>query len=614
MIRTLLLLSLAFALAEGRLAWIQLVRHGSDRQGLVEAAFAERIDELTVDWGRGRLMDRKGRPLTDEPVRALAAFPLYGMPRGTEEAVRRAAMALDADPRQLTRWLAGLRAPDVWRLPNSRQPMALTPDREAQIRDAALLGVYVLPYANRYVSSVDPLHAIGYISQDPQRLARLYAKRLSQRRMVVSDPIGGSGLEKSLDRFLRGAGPTRVGLVTDAARRPLDGLGLRTEAPNNPHYPLQVRTTLDLDIQREVLETMKAAGVREGAAVVLDAANADVLAMASFPRLNPERIGAPGTDERNRAIAAYAPGSVFKIVTLAAALESGTAELDSDFRCDGAYVRYGLRCWKPEGHGELTLEEAFAESCNVAFAEVAEKMDPAWIQITAFRLGLGRRIGWSEDRFLDGRPLRLLGEEEAGTIFTDPQTAQDGGVRTGTGIGQRDVRVTPLQAANLVVTLLHGGRVQAPRIVSEIRYADGGLAARLEPQRNPSKYGEIRPETAAAVLEAMRAVVTEGTARRALSGSAWPLAGKSGTAEQAGALRGRNDHWFVGYGPAKGTARYAVAVLIQNQPAGLRNRAAAAFGQIMERLRALELRSRQPAAGVQAETPRILRGEDGSNS
>ncbi|WP_276356365.1 peptidoglycan D,D-transpeptidase FtsI family protein [Cohnella caldifontis] len=616
MIRLLLLLTLLFGLAEVRLAWVQLGRFpaAAPGSGIPEAAFAQRSDSLTVDPGRGAFLDRKGRPLTNEPVRTLAAFPLNGMPRGPEQAVRQAAESIGASTGQLEEWLRTLRSPDVWRPPGTRRALALTPEQQSRIRAAALLGVYVLPYSNRYPSAIEPLHAIGYVSQDPERLSRLYADRLAQQRMKRSDPIGGSGLERSLDRFIRGAGPTRVSQVTDAGRRPLNGLGLRTESPANPHYPLRVVTTLDLDIQREVLETLKAAGVKEGAAVVLDAANADVLAMASLPGFDPERIGAPGTDERNRAITAYAPGSVFKTVTLAAALESGTADLDTEFRCDGAYGRYGLQCWKPEGHGVLTLEEAFEESCNVAFAEVAEKLDPAWIQITAERLGLGRQVGWSAARFLDGKPLRLLGEEEAGAVFADKKTARDGGVRTGTGIGQRDVRVTPLQAANLVVTLLHGGRVSAPRVVSEIRYADGGLAAKLEPQLSPSKYGVIRPETASAVLKAMRGVVTDGTARRALSSAAWPLAGKSGTAEQEGESRGRNDHWFVGYGPAKGKPRYAVAVLIRDQPAGLRNRAGAAFGQIMERLRLRELRSRQAAAAVPAAKPRIPRGAGGSSA
>lgn len=597
----LLLLALLFGGLCVRLAWLQLAV-GNERNAAVSAnAVHQRSDAIVVDDGRGQFVDRHGTPLTGAVVQAMVAFPTFGMPRGTDQALRQVADTLGVEAPALERWLRGIEAPQAWKRSAKAAITGLTDRQASSIRNAGLFGVSVLPYRVRYPASLAPLHAIGYVSQDPARLARLYGERVASGRMKLSDTIGGAGLEKSLDRLLRGVGPTEVYQVTDAAKRPLEGLGMRAKPPDNPHYPLQVRTTLDAAIQRATLQAMVDAGVGRGAAVVLDAANADVLAMVSLPSFDPMHVGAKGTDERNRAITAYAPGSVFKTVTMAAALESGTAHPGTLFHCSGAYGRYGLKCWKHDGHGELSLEEAFADSCNVAFAALAERMDPAWIQITAERLGLGRRVGWSTDAFMDGKALRLLEEEEAGAIFPDKQAAyRDGGVRTGTGIGQRDVRVTPLQAANMVVTLLHGGRASAPRIVSEIRYADGGTLAKLPRQSLPSAYGQIRPQTAEAVLEAMRAVVTEGTAKRALAASKWPLAGKSGTAELAGKWQGQNDHWFVGFGPATGKPRYAVAVLIQAQRGGLRNRAAAVFGEIMERIRSLDRPHPSPHAAAQA--------------
>ncbi len=599
----LLLIALLFGVLCIRLAWAQL-GIGNGRKAAVSAnAVHQRSDAFAVDDGRGQFIDRNGTPLTGDVVQAMVAFPAFGMPRGTDQALRQVADSLDADLPTLERWLRGIESPQAWRRSSrsSASPDSLTERQASVIRNADLFGVSVLPYRIRYPASLVPLHAIGYISQDPARLARLYGDRVASRSMKLSDAIGGAGLEKSLDRLLRGVGPTEVYQVTDAAKRPLAGLGMRTKSPDNPHYPLQVRTTLDAAIQRATQQAMTDAGIRMGAAVVLDATDADILAMVSLPSFDPMRIGSKGTDERNRAITAYAPGSVFKTVTMAAALESGAAHSGTLFHCNGAYGRYGLKCWKHAGHGELSLQEAFAESCNVAFAALAEQMDPAWIQITAQRLGLGRRVGWATDAFMDGKPLRLLEEEEAGAIFPDKQSAyRDGGVRTGTGIGQRDVRMTPLQAANMVVTLLHGGRAFAPRLVSEIRYSDGGTMAKLPRQSLPSVYGHIRSQTAEAVLEAMRAVVTEGTARRALASSKWPLAGKSGTAELAGKWQGQNDHWFVGFGPATGKPRYAVAVLIQAQRDGLRNRAAAVFGDIMERILYLDQPRPAPRAAARA--------------
>ncbi|QMV40538.1 peptidoglycan D,D-transpeptidase FtsI family protein [Cohnella cholangitidis] len=595
----LLFIAILFGVEGARLAWLQLGFGGARTASgsLNQSAFLQHSDGLILDNGRGQFRDRTGRLLTGVTVQSLAAFPDNGMPRGTDQDVRLLASALGVEASKFDIWLAGLREPEVWKGGGDARTSALNLTKP-QIRAAKqsdLLGVAIVPFVNRYPAEIAPIHALGYISQHPDRVRELYGHQLAKHRMTVRSPIGGSGLEKSMDRFLQGRAPTQAMQMTDANRRPLQGLGLRISAPDNPHFPIQVTTTLDLDIQRITEDVMSKYGIARGAAVVLDASNADILAMASLPRLDPHHIGADKTDERNHALVAAPPGSVFKTVTLAAALEAGVTNWDETFHCDGHYGKYGLKCWKEGGHGTLTLEQAYAQSCNVVFAGLAERMDAAWLQITADRLGFGRQIGWHTDSFVDGKPLRLLGEEEAGSIFLSKRTAQDGGVRTGTGIGQRDVRVSPLQVANVAVTLLHDGQVFSPRLVKDIRYADGGLMASIQVKSAKSKYGQIDSRTARLLRQGMRAVVREGTAESALKGAKWPLAGKSGTAELAGKQTARNDQWFVGYGPAEGKPRYAVAVLIEDQPAGLRNRGAILFGAIMDGLRLREQRLLQAA-------------------
>jgi cell division protein FtsI/penicillin-binding protein 2 len=597
----LILFAIVFGIEGARLAWLQMGIGSSQTASttLSKKALLQRSDAITLDNGRGQFRDRQGRLLTGVSVRSLTAFPDDGMQRGTDARIQSLAVALGTKPEQLSTWLGGLREPDVWKKPGSDRALDLTDEQAEAVKRANLIGVAVLPYRNRYPDDVDPIHAIGFVSQDPSRLSKIYGKQLTDHRMDVTDTLGGLGLELSMDRLIQGIASTTVMQVTDAARRPLEGLGLRMTASSNPHYPLQVTTTLDLDAQRAVDQVLSNYGIKKGAAVVLNASNADILSMVSLPKLDPYNIGDKGTDERNHALLGAPPGSVFKTVTLAAAIESGVTSRDEVFHCNGHYGKYGLKCWKEGGHGDLTLEQAYAQSCNVVFAELAERMDPAWLQITGDRLGLARQVGWQTPQFVDGKPLRLLEEEDQGSIFLHKETAQDGGVRTGTGIGQRDVRVTPLQAANMVVTILHDGKAFAPRLVKEIRYADGDLMTPIAIQHSASEYGRIQPRTAALLREGMESVVRKGTASNALRGAAWPLAGKSGTAELAGAQKARNDQWFVGYGPAKGKAHYAVAVLIEDQPAGLRNRAAAVFGDIMDELRLLELRSwktAEPAA------------------
>jgi cell division protein FtsI/penicillin-binding protein 2 len=169
-----------------------------------------------------------------------------------------------------------------------------------------------------------------------------------------------------------------------------------------------------------------------------------------------------------------------------------------------------------------------------------------------------------------------------------------------TGIGQRDAAVTPLQAANLVVTLLHDGSVLEPRLVSEIRYANGQLLAKLPRKAAPSQYGSIAPSTARALLRGMEAVVAHGTGRSIREG-AWAVAGKSGTAQTVRAGAARNNQWFVGYGPVE-APRYAVAVLVENRAPGLANQATALFRGVMDLVAARETAFRGGSSG----TPREL--------
>jgi cell division protein FtsI/penicillin-binding protein 2 len=450
---------------------------------------------------------------------------------------------------------------------------------------AGLAGVYVLPYTPRDPSILGAQHVVGFVSQDPGRLAELYAEEAARGEMPLDAKIGGMGLERSLEKLLRGSGPVIAQRRRNAGGDPVPG-SLRIVQGRSGYYPLTVRTTLDGRLQRELSALADRAGLEEGAIVVLDAATGDIAAMVSRPAYDPLRIapGLPGTE--NHALRAAAPGSIFKLVTLAAALDAGVVHPKERFRCDGEYGRYGLSCWKEGGHGVLTLEEAFAQSCNVAFAQIAERLAPEQLAAAADRLGFGRPlirpIRWPGA----GGEVRPLPEEESGRVFAGRPDARDGGLLVQTAIGQRDAAATPLQAAAAVVALLHGGRVPAPRIVADIRYASGGRMAAFGTAESPSRFGRVSPRTAAFLLHGMEAVVREGTGR-ALRDAAWPLAGKSGTAQAMKDGRPVNHQWFAGFGPV-GRPRYAAAVVALNRPEGSEHQAVLLFRQVMDILAAHE--------------------------
>lgn len=588
-----------------RLAWLQLspgesvgVGGASASAQLKAESVAQRERALVLDSGRGDFYDRFGLAITGETYEALAAFPLRGETRFAKGStdLQKLAIALRVQPTYLRNWLDGLKEPAFWRGAEGRIPLRLSPGQLVAIAKLHLNGMRILPYRNRYPLVYSAKHAIGYVSQHPELLQLEYAKRLRERTMKVTDRTGGSGLERSLDPLLQGTGPTAVSFFTDGADKPLQGLDWRLHGSSNPYYPVRVNTTLDLSLQNRLERFIDAQGLREGAVVVLDTKHADIAAMLSRPQQPGAGLGGRPDDYRNRALTAATPGSIFKLVTEAAALESGTADKRETYRCNGDYGRYGLHCWRPGGHGDLTLQDALAESCNVVFAALAERMDADTLAVTAEKLGIGRQVGWvSESAFrpLD-KPLRLLPEEEAGHVFARFPTVRDGGQLAQTGIGQRDVRMTPLQAANLVVTLLHGGAVQEPRIVSEIRYANGQRLAKLPQQTWPSRYGQVSRKTAETILEGMKAVVEYGTGQSIRDGS-WEVAGKSGTAQITVQGRERLNQWFVGYGPAQ-APRYAVAVLAENRALHTPNQATQLFRGVMDILAETE-KNRIPYKG-----------------
>ncbi|MFS0727427.1 peptidoglycan D,D-transpeptidase FtsI family protein [Paenibacillus sp. 1P07SE] len=575
----------------GRLAWLQWVpalMPGSSADHWREASVHQREKAIRLASGRGHFTDRHGRAITGEMITGLAAFPVKYGTWGEPDEVKRLAALLGVTQEALLDWLSGLREPEFWRLDGDKEPMALTNEQLAELQHIRLDGVRALPYERRYRSAFAAKHAIGYISQHPELIAQSFAEQLAAGRMQLTDRIGGAGLERSLDPLLRGLGDAAASHYVDGRRTALHGLDLRIVGPDNPYYPLQIRTTLDLQLQNLLEEAVDRAGLREGAVVVLDVHTADIVAMISRPLFDPYRLEEPGTDWANHALIAQPPGSLFKLVTAASALEHAVTEADESFHCDGEYGRYGLSCWKEGGHGTLSLQEALAQSCNIAFATLAERLDGTALSQTADRLGISRRVGWAAEQPLPplSQPLRLLQEEQAGAVFAQPPRQRDGGQLAQTGIGQRDVRVTPLQAANLIVTLLRGGEVLAPRLVSEISYANGQRLMSLPVQPAPSAYGRIAPATAAVLLRGMESVVNEGTGRTIRDG-AWQVAGKSGTAQALVDGRPCNHHWFAGYGPVQ-APRYAVAVLAEDRPPGESNQATALFRTVMDRLAAIE--------------------------
>jgi len=325
-----------------------------------------------------------------------------------------------------------------------------------------------------------------------------------------------------------------------------------------------VVSTVRPEVQRAAREAL---GDRRGSVVAIDPATGDVLALWSSPSYDPnelaqqdgeavrsawDRLNAdPARPLENRATRRfYAPGSTFKLVTTAAALEAGRRPEDTfpdpvrqDLPQTTATIGNfgGGLC---NGGAPITLEKALQVSCNTTFAQLALELGPERLVAQAQAFGIDGDLGGHLPGLI---PSRIPPAES----LDPPATAQS-------AIGQRDVQVTPVQMASIAGAIGEGGVLNAPRLVREIE--DFGGAA-LETRPTSMVNQAVSPETAATLREMMVMVVERGTGRAARIPGV-RVAGKTGTAESG--IEGMPPTvWFVGFAPADDPV-IAVAVVVED--------------------------------------------------
>lgn len=588
MFALLLTLAAAFALLAARLLWLQTAGAlAADKQErpFVQRAVEQRRQSVVLDDGRGRIVDRFGAPLAGVACKGLLVLPAEEQERGlNEQQVGQVAAALGIRPQEWRAFAAGRRQPALWKGAGEREPGALSGAQEAALRAVGSPLLKVVPFVRRYAPQSLAAPLIGYTGQNPDLQRSIYGELAPQGRVSAAEPLGVAGLERTFERFLRGTTRERYVRYNDGRSNPVAGLGERVVADDNPFYPLQVVTTLDSGLQRRIEAMMDELALADATIVVLDAGNADVLAIGDRPLFDPGSVDPQQGLWHSGALRAEPPGSIFKTVVAAAALETGIAKRyrRSAYTCRGEANIGGarLRCRAATEHGRLSLEQAYAQSCNVTFAALAVELGAQRLTDAAERLALTRPAGWTAEELRTPyglqRPFAQLDGESGGQLFAAGTNRDDPGVLAQTGIGQRDVRMSPLQAANLAVTIVNGGIVREPRIVTEVRHRHQRTLVRFDEH---ARQG-IAPATAAWLKRAMRQTVQTGTARR-LAQAAGGVAGKTGTAELKPHDPGREHHWFIGFAPAE-RPLYAFAVLVRRSPAGGGHKALQAADKLLD--------------------------------
>lgn len=418
-----------------------------------------------------------------------------------------------------------------------------------------LPGVLVQSRALRwYVYGERTSHVIGYLSLiNSEELERLRDCGYS-----MSDLVGRSGVERLYDGYLRGKdGGMQV--EVDASGRLVKVLGNK-----NPTKGRDITLTLDAKLQAYVADCL--AGYR-GAVVVMDPNNGDVLAFASSPMFDSNIFTDPNENDiavglvragsrplLNRAInGQYPPGSTFKLVVAAAALETKKITPHTTFVCTGKYMvgNAEFNCWKEGGHGPQDLDQAIAHSCNIYFYNTGRRLGPDIIAEYAQKFGLGKPTG-----------IDLVGESSG--LVPSPAWKRSKkneswyeGETVNFAIGQGYLLVTPLQMLEVVSVFANEGGLPRPHLIKKIGDSEVSVP-------NP-KPVNVSKKTLDMIRSAMRRVVDsdEGTGQRArVEGVA--VAAKTGTAQNP---QGEPHAWFVGYVPAD-KPKVSLVILIEHGGAG----------------------------------------------
>ena len=394
--------------------------------------------------------------------------------------------------------------------------------------------------------------------------------------LTPGDIIGKFGIEKFLDSHLRGKNGAEQ-VEVNVGGKAVRSLGRIQSEPGD-----NVVLAIDSALQEEA---WKALGDRPGAVAVLDPRNGAVLALVSSPSFDPNLFnGGISSDDweklagnrrhpmENRSISGqYPPGSTYKPVIAAAALEEGLITPETTFYCNGTFELGNriFRCWNEKGHGHISLHRAIVESCDVYFYNLGKLLGVDKIASYAQAFGLGAPLGIDLSREKGGLiPTRQWKLSRMKEPWQQGETIS-------ISIGQGFNLVTPLQLANIYATLGNGGTLYRPRLLKQLESSDGQVIK----EYGPEKLGALplSPQTIQIINKALWGVVNErGGTGSVLKRKEADVAGKTGTAQVIGLPQDQKarkakrvsadfqDHALFACFAPYGNPEIAVAVILEN--------------------------------------------------
>ncbi len=396
-------------------------------------------------------------------------------------------------------------------------------------------------------------HLFGYVGEVND------AQVTDSDGLKSGDIVGQAGIEKVYNALLMGADGAKRVVVNSVGRE------IRTLDEDAPIEGRRLQLTIDYDVQKAIEDGFRVAGFN-GAAVVLDPSNGDVLGFTSVPSYDPNAFAAGidratwaslNTDElkplQDRAIQGrYSPGSTFKMAVALAGLEEGIITPDFHAHCAGHANFYGhdFKCWKPGGHGSIDLRHAIEQSCDVYFYTVANIVGVDKINKWATLLGLGVKSGIDLPNEVQGLvPSTEWKREKMHEKWYAGETIS-------VGIGQGAVAVTPVSMAVYMATLANGGTRVTPHLLKAV---DDGSGWKPAPPPPPQSKVIIDPEKLQAIRDGLWMVVNQGGTGGRARLIGYDVSGKTGSSQvisNAGRVAAgrttkdlRDNGWFVFFAP-----------------------------------------------------------------
>lgn len=507
----LLIITFVFIVIIARVFYIQVI----DYKKLNKYAGNLWSRNLPIKADRGLIYDRNGVILADN-VTTTSLVLIPNQIKDKEGTTQKLAEILGVSYEDMYKHVS--KKTSIERVhPEGRQLSYETADK---IKGLKLDGVYLVKESKRsYPYDTYLAHTLGFVGVDNQGL---------------------SGIELTYDKYLTGEDGA-IKYYSDAKGNKLKLNEVYEQPQDGMNITLTINNEIQSSLERELDNAVTKYDPDRAIGIVMDPNNGEILAMSARPNFSPSNYQDYSLEEINRNLpiwATYEPGSTFKIITLAAALEEGKVDLDKDTYNDSGSIKVEnatLHCWKHGGHGHETFLQVVENSCNPGFVVLGQRLGKNKLFEYIDKFGFGKKTG------ID------LNGEGTGIIF---DLNKVGPVELATTAFGQGVSVTPIQQITAVSAAINGGKLYKPYIVKSINEPETNTV--IQENKKTLVRQVISEKTSAEVRRALESVVANGSGRTAYI-DGYRVGGKTGTAQKV-----ENGHYldnnyilsFIGFLPA----------------------------------------------------------------